>query len=220
MTMDPQKHATLLAHYHEVSEDFRQMDALVWQVIPPLAVTIGGTLVVVTYSLLGKAPLFVQELVLGIALQLTIGINFIMLRHRYFQSIAVGTLARLEKELETGHVQRTPFPRKYDKKSAYKLLYPNGLFYPRKPNFILDDGTPGPTLMFWFLTIVSIGIILGMVFNYARFFHSVNAINNVWAAVTGALFIASAIGMPLLVKYREASSTSKEKEANEYGETL
>jgi len=155
------QHAMLLTQYQQVCEDRRQKDSFIWQLIPPFAATIGGTLVVVVFSAMAPAPLPAKVFVLCIAFFLTMGIAFIMKRHRYFQAISVGTLAMLEDKLEVKHVQRTPFPR-LDDENEYdtsRVIYPKKLLYPVAPKSVWDDGISGPRLFFVLLLLMSIGII-------------------------------------------------------------
>lgn len=150
----------LLSQYQQVCEDRRQKDSFIWQLIPAFAAAIGGTLIVVAFSdAMDTAPLPAKVFVLCIAFFLTMGIAFVMKRHRYFQAIAVGTMAMLEAKLEVEHVQRTPFPRLEDGYNPSRLMYPKKLLYSLTPKSVWADGIPGPKLFFRLLFIISIGII-------------------------------------------------------------
>jgi hypothetical protein len=160
---EAERRAVLLAQYKEVCEDYRACDRLAWQ-IPSLIIAIGGTLIVVSFAAMATAPVPARILVLGIALLLIVGMSFILLRHRYFQAIAVGTLSQIEKQLESMHIQRTPLPSKYDERDPETELYPRGLLYPLTPGSILRDGTPGPQLLFPFMLIMAFGVAVLMVY--------------------------------------------------------
>lgn len=153
------QHEMLLTQYQQVCEDRRQKDSFIWQLIPPFAATIGGTLVVVVFSAMAAAPLPAKVLVLCIAFLLTMGIAFIMKRHRYFQAISVGTLAMIEDKLGVEHVQRTPFPVLEDENNPSHVLYPNRWLYSVAPKSVWGDGISGPRLFFVLLLLMSIGII-------------------------------------------------------------
>ena len=157
------RNAVLLTQYQQVCEDLRQLDRLLWQ-IPSLVAVIAGTLVVVVFTVMSQAVLPAREGVLGIAFLLIVTMSFILLRHRYFGVIAVGTLSKLEKELEVQHVQRTPFPKKFDDMHPTYEMYPNRLLYEAEPQSIWKHGVPGPKLLFIVMLTMALAIVILMIY--------------------------------------------------------
>jgi hypothetical protein len=217
LTTDPKldrETTILLAQYQQVCEDLRQLDSLVWRIIPPLVALIGGSLVVVVFSVMTDAALPARELVLGIALILMVGMSCILLRHRYFQAIAVGTLSELEKELQVKHIQRIPFPKKFDDRHPESAIYPNGLLYETKPEW--RDGTPGPKLLFLFMLIISFSIIILMIYVITQpGTITPSCCDKTWAWVIFGLFVLSAIMIPCCLKLRENRKIKAELKRNE-----
>jgi hypothetical protein len=194
--------ATLLAQYQQVCQDLRQLDTLVWQIIPPLVALISGSLVVVVFTAMVQASLPAREVVLGIALLLLVGMSLILLRHRYFQAIAVGTLSKIEEKLQVKHVQRIPFPKKFDDMHPKSAIYPNGLLYDATPKW--KHGTPGPNLLFFFMLIIALGIIILMIYIIIQ--TGVTATSGSETALAWAmigLFVLSVLLIPYLLKQRE-----------------
>lgn len=208
------RRSVLLAQYNQVCEDYRQLDRLAWQ-IPSLVTAVGGTLVVVAFSAMTEAVVPARELVLGIAFMLIVGMSFILLRHRYFQAIMVGTLSEIEKELEALHVQRIPFPRKYDVREPTIEMYPKGLLYQTTPRSILKDGTPGPRLLFWLMLTMALGIVALMVYIIVEPRDPVlSCVERGWAlGVFLALFMSVILGV-WLVKKGEDKSMAEESKKN------
>lgn len=216
MTGDPQldrETATLVAQYQQVCEDLRQLDSLVWQIIPPLVALISSSLVVVVFTVMTNAALPARELVLGIALLLMVGMSFILLRHRYFQAIAVGTLSKLEEKLQVKHVQRIPFPKKLDDMHPESEIYPKGLLYDATPKW--RHGTPGPKLLFFFMLTISLGIIILMIYIITQPVTTTPSCSEkALAWVIFGLFILSVLLVPYLLKLQEDKKIKEEAKEN------
>ncbi len=213
MTGNPQldrETATLLAQYQQVSKDLRQLDTLVWQ-IPSLVAVIAGTLVVVVFTVMSHSVLPAREIVLGIALLLMVGMSFILLRHRYFEAIAVGTLSRLEEKLQVKHVQRIPFPKKFDDIHPKSEIYPKGLLYDAAPKSIWRHGTPGPKLLFFFMVTMALGIIILMIYVITQpGTTTLSYVEKALAWVIFGLFILSVLLVPYLLKRQEDKRIKEE----------
>ena len=209
---EAERRAVLLAQYQEVCEDYRSCDRLAWQ-IPSLVTAVGATLVVVAFSsAMATAPVPARMLVLGIALLLIVGMSFILLRHRYFQDIAVGTLSQIEQQLVAMHVQRTALPRKYDKRKPEIKLYPNGPLYPLTPGSILRDGASGPRLLFSFMLVMAFGVAVLMVYTCIQ--HSEPW---AWGVFIGSI-IATIVTVSLLKQSENKSIAKAAKKPAETGE--
>lgn len=205
MTNNPQSDrevATLLAQYQQVCEDLRQVDRFVWQ-IPSLVTLISGTLVVAVFTLMleYEAPLPAREAMLGFALLLLVTMCFVLLRHRYFEAIAVGTLSKLEETLEVKHVQRTPFPKDFDKLHPEDKMYPKGLRYDATPRSIWTDGIGGPKLLFWAMMIFALVIVILMFYIILRpDTPPPSCDEKTWAWVVFSVFIVATFVVPIVTK--------------------
>ncbi len=205
------KDEILLTQYQQVCEDFRQTDSLVWQLIPSFAAAIGGTLIVVVFSALSTAPVYAKIFVLCIAFLLTAGIDFIMMRHRYFQAKAVGTLSELERELGVKHIQRTPYMKLYDKYNKSTLMFPNGILYPVEPKSIWADGIPGPKLFFNLLLMISIGIIAIVIYILVSLPTCTSLANKIFSWIIFGLSMIIFSGSVLWIHLKEQKEIRKEK---------
>jgi hypothetical protein len=212
LTSDPQldpKTAILLTQYQQVCEDLRQLDSLVWRIIPPLVALIGGSLVAVVFTFMTNAALPARELVLGIALILMVGMSSILLRHRYFQGIAVGTLSKLEEELQVKHIQRIPFPKKFDDRHPESEIYPKGLLYEATPEW--KDGTPGPKLLFLFMLVISFSVLLLMIYVIIQPGTTPTCPEKALAGIVFGLFVLATFLIPYLLKRQENKKIKKEE---------
>jgi hypothetical protein len=202
-----------ITQYQQVCEDLRQLDNIVWQIIPPLVAVIGGTLIVVVFSVLAEAILPARELVLGIGLLLMVGMSFVLLRIRYFEAIAVGSLSKLEKDMEIEHIQRIPFPKELDERHPESKMYPRGLLYEATPGSVFKDGTPGPKLMFWFMMIMVLGTMSLMPYIIIQTGNeNPTCVEKSFAWVIFAVFFGAAFCLPVVLKRQENKRIKKEEE--------
>ena len=96
----------LLAQYREAYEYLRQHSRFMWQV-HSLAVAISAGLIIAAFKATSLELWWVRDLVLAIALAVTVSLLWAMKKHRYFADSEAWTLSRLEDALGTKRVQRT-----------------------------------------------------------------------------------------------------------------
>ena len=208
------KSATLIAQHQQVCEDLRQVDRLVWQ-IPSLVTLISSTLVVVAFTLmLGYgAALPAREAVLGFALLLLVTMSLVLMRHRYFEAIAVGTLSKLEKTLEVKHVQRTPFPKEFDDFHAGDKMYPKGLLYDATPRSGWADGLGGPKLLRLIMMFFALIIVVLMIYIILlpETIQAPSFNEKTWAWVVFSAFIVAAFVVPIVIWRQENKEIKKEQ---------
>ena len=95
----------LLTQYKECYEYLRQHSRFIWQV-PSIAAVISGGLVITTFAYVPRELLWVQEIVLLVAVILNWALLIAVKKHRYFSDSEAATLSRIEDALKTKRIQR------------------------------------------------------------------------------------------------------------------
>lgn len=117
----------LIAHYHEVSDESRAYDRLIWE-IPSIAIAIVGALLTAAYV---YAPnILIRTLLTGFAAMWAFGVMVFAAKHEFFNGLQKKRLMRLEDEaFEILNLQRFGDPKKYEKLEVVKSHWekPKGL---------------------------------------------------------------------------------------------
>jgi len=154
------KEDILIEQYRQCFEHLRQVQRWIWQ-IPTIIISIGSGAVAAAFGYLSGNKLG-QSLLLGTAAILLFTMAFVLLRYRYFAGIWIGTIARIEDELDIKHVQLTG-DADSEHGNLYKKVGTKGLLYPSTPRTKMEGlgGLSAEILLFW--SMIGMGCVLAQI---------------------------------------------------------